>query len=84
MKTIQTKFLPVTERRGSRIKAYDTDGFSVTIPYPHELSGLDCHWEAVKAFMVKYEWSWPGKKMAAGHTKNGAIFVYIGDTYTCE
>lgn len=49
---IHTKFLPVTETLGARIKA--TMGKdSLTIPYPFHLSGGECHREAAKKLQEK-------------------------------
>ena len=56
MQAIITKYLPVTNSRGSRIKATCAAG-SVTIAYPHELSGMDCHAKAAKALVNKLQWN---------------------------
>lgn len=53
MQAILTRYLPVTDSRGSRIKALCTRG-SVTIPYPYELSGDEVHREAVRALLAKF------------------------------
>lgn len=53
MQAIQTKFLPATNNRGSRIKA-SCDRGSITIPYPHELSGDECHREAVRQLLKRF------------------------------
>ena len=52
MQAIITKYLPSTDRRGSRIKATCSSG-SVTIPYPHELSGQAVHRAAADALVAK-------------------------------
>ena len=39
MTAILTKYLGPTDHKGARIKAWSVGGRSVTIPYPHELSG---------------------------------------------
>lgn len=51
MQAIITKYLPAANTRGSRIKASCERG-SKTIPYPHELSGDDCHIAAAKALVA--------------------------------
>jgi hypothetical protein len=51
---ILTKFLPPTNYRGARIKAWCQAG-SVTIDDPPELSGLDCHAEAVRQLCAKID-----------------------------
>lgn len=56
MQAIQTRYLTPTNLRGSRIKAWCAAG-SITIPYPHELSGQACHRAAVEALLIKLEWT---------------------------
>ena len=53
MQAIHTKYLPATDTRGSRIKATCERG-SITIPYPHELSGDECHREAVRRLLERF------------------------------
>jgi hypothetical protein len=53
MQAIQTKYLPATNSRGSRIKASCERG-SITIPYPHELSGDEVHREAVRQLLERF------------------------------
>lgn len=53
MQAIQTKYIPATNTRGSRIKATCERG-SVTIPYPDELSGHACHIAAADALVAKF------------------------------
>jgi hypothetical protein len=53
MQAIHTKYLPSTNNRGSRIKATCERG-SVTIPYPHELSGDEVHREAVRRLLERF------------------------------
>ena len=73
MKAIMTKYLGPTNVRGSRIKAYDVDRNSVTIPYPHDLSGEDCHRKAAKELCNKM--GWPGQ-LIGGATTDGYAFVF--------
>ena len=56
MQAIQTKFLPATNTRGSRIKATCAAG-SITIGYPHELSGQAVHRAAAEALAAKLGWT---------------------------
>ena len=58
MQAIQTRYLSPTNARGSRIKAWCAAG-SVTIPYPHELTGQACHRAAAEALTVKLGWVEP-------------------------
>jgi hypothetical protein len=53
MQAIQTKYLPATNTLGSRIKAKCGRG-SITIPYPYELSGDECHREAVRQLVAQF------------------------------
>lgn len=53
MQAIVTKYLPATDTKGSRIKASCGRG-SITIPYPHELSGEAVHRYAVDALLAKF------------------------------
>lgn len=53
MQAIMTKFLPATNVRGSRIKASCERG-SITVSYPHELSGDACHRFAVQSLVEKF------------------------------
>ena len=53
MQAIQTKYLPATNRRCSRIKAYCERG-SATIDFPHELSGDAVHRLAVHKLILKF------------------------------
>jgi hypothetical protein len=56
MQAIQTRYLGPTNTRGSRIKAWTAAG-SITIPYPHELSGQACYRAAAEALALKLEWN---------------------------
>jgi hypothetical protein len=58
MQAIHTKYLSATDSRGSRIKATAAAG-SVTISYPHELSGQACHRAAAEALVKKLGWDGP-------------------------
>jgi hypothetical protein len=53
MQSIQTKYLPATNTRGSRIKAKCARG-SVVIPFPHELTGDEVHRAAVHALVNRF------------------------------
>jgi len=77
MKAILTKYLSPTNFRGARIKAWDEDGNSVTVSYPHELSGEECHKVAANALCDKMKW--PGKEtLTGGGVKGGYVFVFVG------
>jgi hypothetical protein len=75
MKAIQTKYIGPTNFRGSRIKASDGDKNSITISYPHELSGEDVHRKAAEALRDKMGWT---GNLVGGGLKNGYVFVFTG------
>ncbi len=76
---IETKKLGATERRGSRIVAKTASGIKVTIDYPYELSGVDCHAKAAEALARQLAWIEPAvsfeQQYAAGSTQGGYVFV---------
>jgi hypothetical protein len=76
MIAIQTKYLPPTNTKGSRIKAWTVGGHSATIPYPHHLSGEKCHFAAVKAMCVKHNLPWNLEGMRFGGVKDGYVFCF--------
>jgi len=55
MQAIQVKYLSATNQKGSRIKAWCYAG-SLTIPYPHELSGQAVYRKAAEALAKKLGW----------------------------
>jgi hypothetical protein len=55
MQAIQTRYLGPTNSRGARIKAWCA-ARSITISYPHELSGQACHRAAAEALVHKLCW----------------------------
>lgn len=76
MIAIHTKYLPASNTRGSRLKAYtaahgDFKGFEVTISYPHEFDGVMCHFQAVKALVAKHELNWTLDNMRYGDSADG-------------
>lgn len=75
MQAISTKYLPATNTRGSRVKASSASGLSVTVPYPHELSGMACHWEAAKALVAKL--GWEADEFVGGGTPTGYVFIAL-------
>ena len=75
MKAITTKYLGPTNSRGSRIKASDGDGHSVTISYDYSLSGHDkVYAKAAYALCTKMNWNTSG--LIGGGTKEGMVFVF--------
>jgi len=78
MKAILTKYLPATDTKPSRVKAYDGDGNSITLPYDDN-SGKQDHVSpfarAAVALCRKMGWTYGGKLISGG-TKTGAVFVF--------
>ena len=73
MKAIVTKFHGPTNCKGSRITASDEDGNRITISYPYELSGEECHRRAAQALCDKMKWS---GSLVGGSLKNGYVFTF--------
>lgn len=73
MKAIKTTYKGATNTKGSRIIASDEDTNKITIPYPHELSGMDCHAKAAVALCLKMGWT---GTLHGGGLKNCYVFVF--------
>lgn len=54
MRMIETKFKGPTSFKGSKVKATDCHGQSVTVDYNGDLDPSDAHFEAVKALIKKH------------------------------
>ncbi len=88
MQAIQTKYLPATNVKGSRIKAWCERG-SITISYPDELSGDACHVYAADKLVEKFvkedekrygtnKNPWSAKRICGGLPKpNGCVHVFL-------
>ena len=84
MIAIHTKYIPATNFKGSRIKAYtagygDFKGFSATISYPHEYSYEVCHFQAVKALVEKHKLDWNLTDMRFGDSADGKGYSFCFD-----
>lgn len=78
-KAIETKFLPCTYSKGSRIKAYAEGGNQATIGYPHE--GSNSHRLACEALTKKMGWEdadWIEGGKADG---KGSVFVQLATRF---
>ena len=73
MIAIHTKYYGPTDSDGSKIRATDGRGNKVTIPYPHELSDVDCYAKAAKMLCKKMEWK---GTLVAGGTQSGYVFCF--------
>jgi hypothetical protein len=76
MKAIFTKYLPCTDTKNSRIKAFAEGVGSVTIGYPHEFHGEKAHAQAALALARKIGWT--GTLLGGGGPENfpGYVFVF--------
>lgn len=87
MQAIQTKYLPMTNSKPSRIKAWCEAG-QITISYPHELSGQAVHRKACDALRQKLGWvdrpdlpHKPYAEMVGGSLPSGGYcFVFVNDS----
>lgn len=76
MQAIRTKYIGPTDTKGARIKATAQAG-SVTIPYPHEMSGMHCHAAAAAALIDKLDF--PRGEYDGGQLPDGSYcFVLRG------
>lgn len=84
MIAIHTKFIPCSNTKGSRIKAYiykvgSHRNFNTTISYPHEYSYEQAHFEAVKALVQKHNLPWDLSNMRFGNNADGDGYVFCFD-----
>ena len=89
MIAIHTKYISASNSRGSRIKAYTAGGmgfkgFQATISYPSELSGVACHFEAVKALVEKNNLEWKTDGMRYGDSADGRGYSFCFDASSVE
>lgn len=58
MKAIQVKYLPATDLKVTRVKAFADKGISVTLPLDYEISNyLDQAEIVARELIHKYEWN---------------------------
>lgn len=78
MIAIQTRYLPPTNTRGARIKAWTPRraGLSVTVPYDYSLSGVSVHYAAVVALVQRHELPWDVANMRWGGIERGYVFCF--------
>ena len=78
MIAIQTKYVPATDTRGSRIKAWVSGrSGSVSIPYPHDLSHELAYFAAVKEYVKKFGiTAISTDDMRYGSIDNGYVFCF--------
>ena len=74
LQSIETHYVGPTNTRGARIIAASASGIRSSIPYPHELSGVEGHLQAALKLCAKL--SWTGTLVGAG-TKRGYVFSFL-------
>jgi hypothetical protein len=84
MIAIHTKYISASNSRGSRIRAYtaahgDFKGFTAAISYPHEFDGVACHFQAVKALIIKNKLDWNLNDMRYGDSADGRGYSFCFD-----
>ena len=89
MIAIHTKYISASNSRGSRIKAYTASsmgmkGFQAVISYPSELSGVACHFVAVKALIEKNKLEWNFENMRYGDSADGRGYSFCFDASKVE
>ena len=74
---IQTKYLPPTNTRGSRYKAFTESGRHITIQPSDSLSSEQNHRAAALALCAKMAWDADGDDLIEGGTKEGYVYVFL-------
>ena len=72
-KAIETRFIGPTNTKGSRYKATDCDGNSVTLPTDYALDSEQNHRKVAEALRDKMNWQ---GRLLAGATRTGYAFVF--------
>ena len=78
MKTIFTKYLPCTNTKPSRLKAWDMDGNQIVVDYPHHLPASARYW--CPAFALCKKMGWEGELVMGVH-KDVNCFTFIHESY---
>ena len=85
MLAIHTKYIPASNTKGSRIKAYTNGGFSRSISYPHEYSHERAHFEAVKALVEHHKLThWDLSAMRYGDSADSRGYTFCFDASKVE
>ncbi len=74
MQTILTKYLGVTNHRGSRIKATNSGGdTSIILSYDHALNVDENHRKAAATLKTKLNWQ---GRMIGGNIEPGMVWIF--------
>ena len=74
MKAIETKYIPASNTKPSRIKAFTEGGNSLTVSFPMDLDGEGAYRYAAELLQQKMKW--PGR-LVGGGTKAGYAFCFV-------
>lgn len=84
MIAIHTKFIPATDRRAARIKAYSCNGHSLMVPLDYGLGEIERHAAAVKALLESGQFAHIAnfEQMAYGGSADdkGYTFCFLDST----
>lgn len=75
MKAITTKYLGPTNHKGSRIKATEPDGKSITISWNHALNAEANHSDCARMLMDKL--GWKDYDITTGCIKDAYVHVLV-------
>lgn len=88
MQAVHTKYIPATDTRGARIRAYNTNyPRGIMVGIDHSLNQEQRHFAAVQAFIKKYlSYAPDHKTMAYGASADdkGYTFCFMSSTITLE
>lgn len=74
MQAIITKFLPCTNTKPSRVKAF-CDAGSLTLSWDHGLNTDENHTRVAEALAKKLEWEWNHVEGCLPSSMGGYVFV---------
>jgi len=78
MQAIETKYVPATNHKGSRVIARSSSGQRVTLDWDHAKNSEGNHLAAARALAEKFDWfgTWVSGGSLSG---KGEVFVCISD-----
>lgn len=78
MLAICTKYIPATDTKSAKIKAYTCNGHKVFINIDYELDDINRHKMAVKELIDKeFKYIKDTKQMTYGGIDNGYVFCFV-------
>lgn len=77
MRAVYTKYIPATDRRSARIKAYTCDGLeSLTRPIDYDLNEVARHATVARAFINQYLPGCVDMPLTYGDAPRGFVFTF--------